>query len=103
MEELGFNLEALGSAALAFAVLIAWLQSTRTRLKETEEDLERVQHEYISHLKAEKERDKLIQAELALGRQLQQTTIERWREIETQKIPTPAEIDSYIQSPSSDA
>lgn len=98
MEELGLDLGGIIAAVPVIGVLIAWLQATRARVKELEEDLDRAVSDYMQHLKAEKERDKLIQAELSLGRQLDQTTIRRLRDIDTQRIPSPAEIDAYNSS-----
>jgi len=95
MEELGLDLGGIITAVPVIGVLIAWLQATRARVKELEEDLDRAVSDYMNHLKAEKERDKLIQAELTLGRQLSNTTMHRFKSIDTQRIPSPEQIEAW--------
>lgn len=82
----------LVTAVPAVGVLVAWLQSLRTRLKETEEDFQRLQTEYINHLKAGREREALLDAEVRLGERLSTVTRQQYNTIDTQKIPTPDEI-----------
>lgn len=91
MEEFDI-LQSLVTAVPAIGVLVAWLQSLRTRLKDAEEDLERLQNEYINHLKANNQRQSLLDAEVQLGQRLNNVARQRYDTIETQKIPTPDEI-----------
>lgn len=80
------------TAVPAVGVLVAWLQSLRTRLKEVEDDYERLRSEYINHLKANNQRQSLLDAEVQLGQRLNNVARQRYDTIETQKIPTPDEI-----------
>lgn len=88
LEDLSVNLEWLGGAALAFTVTFAWLRSALSRVNELEEKCERIQAEYLQHLKSEGAQS-MLKAEVLLGRRLNPT--------DTQPIPPPDKITAYTK------
>lgn len=86
------NLEVFGAFGVVIVVMGLWLQSVLKELQELKDDHERLQQEYINHLKANNQRKQLLDAEVLLGERLSHTTRHRYATIDTQRIPTEEEI-----------